>query len=390
MGTHQIDFDRIIERQGTHSEKWDARLVRFGRKDVLPVWVADMDFASPSAVTEALLARAQSPIYGYTQVHEGIYQSLINWMQQQFQWAIAREQILLAPGVIASFRVIIQALTQIGDSIIIQTPVYAAFQHTIQSQQRNTIENPLELTEEGGLFTYRMNLSHLEACAQQGAKMLVLCSPHNPVGRVWQLEELAAVLDIARRYQLIIFSDEIHGDLIYPEYQHIPLGSVSLASDRIISALGPGKTFNLSGLGLSAVVTAHTGMLDQLVSWFAGSASQTHNPFSLTAFEAGYRHGVGWRDALMIYLRDTREQVIHYFSRYWPLVRVIAPQGTILMWLDCRAYGLNDEALNRLFIDQHGLGMSAGIQFGQVGSGFMRLNLAMPRQLLLAKLGGAH
>ncbi len=379
-----FDFDQPLDRTGTHSLKWDGCLSRFGNHDVLPLWVADMDFPGPLQVTEALIARAKHPIYGYTIAHQGVYDSLINWTQDQFDLSLQRDQILLAPGVLASFRMALQTFTAPGDGVILQTPLYAPFQLAIHANGRVPVENSLVLENIDGHLHYRMNLPHLEQCAALGAKILVLCSPHNPVGRVWQQDELQAVLEIARRYQLLIFSDEIHADLIYPEFRHIPLAQLAREDDRLIMAVSPGKTFNQPGLGLAALIIMNDETRARMLSVMTDMT--THNPFSLTAWEAAYRHGTTWRNALMLYLRDSREQILHAIHQHWPLVRPISPQGTVLIWLDCRAYGLDDRALQALFVETYHLGLSPGIQFGHAGSGFMRLNLATPRQRLLAAI----
>ncbi|MDA8328567.1 MAG: PatB family C-S lyase [Betaproteobacteria bacterium] len=379
-----FDFDQPLDRTDTHSLKWDGRLSRFGSRNVLPLWVADMDFPGPPQVSEALIARAKHPVYGYTLAHQGVYDSLINWTQDQFDLRLQREQIILAPGVLTSFHLTLQTFTIPGDGIILQTPLYAPFLSAIHASGRVPIENPLILEEIDGHLHYHMDLPHLEQCAALGAKILVLCSPHNPVGRVWQRDELQAVLNIARRHHLIVFSDEIHADLIYPEFQHTPLAQLASEDDRLIMAVSPGKTFNQPGLGLSALVIMNGETRMHMLSIMADMT--THNPFSLTAWEAAYHHGKAWRDALMLYLRDSREQIMHAIRQHWPQVRPISPQGTVLMWLDCRAYGLDDTALQALFVETYHLGLSPGIQFGHAGSGFMRLNLATPRQRLLAAI----
>jgi cystathionine beta-lyase len=235
-----------------------------------------------------------------------------------------------------------------------------------------------------------MDVEQLEQCAQQGAKLLLLCSPHNPVGRVWQPDELASVLDVARRYQLVVFSDEIHADLIYAGYKHTPLATLAVEGDRVMTAVSPSKTFNLAGLGLSALIISDASIRREMVNAFAQLHIQALNPFSLTAYTAAYQHGSAWRDALMSYLRDTRDAVISYLVQHVPKIRPIEPEGTYLMWLDCRALGMSDAALRDFFVRECGLGLNAGAAFGRPGSGFIRLNLASPRLIIMHALERMH
>lgn len=377
-----FNFDQIIPRTHTASEKWDGRLAKFGRADVTPLWVADMDFAVPPAVQEALLARLQHPIYGYTLVDDSVYDSLIAWLYQQYGWRVAREWILLTPGVVPAMYAAVQALSQPQQGVIVQPPVYPPFFSAVTTHHRILLENPLVL--ENG--RYRMDLVQLEQCAQQGAKLLLLCTPHNPVGRVWQRDELDAVLDIARRYQLTIFADEIHADLIYPEFKHTPLATLASVGDAIITAVAPSKSFNLAGLGLSSLIIPDAAIRSSMVDAFAQLHVQVLNPFSLTAFTAAYQYGGAWRDALMVYVRDTRDAVIAYLAQYIPSIRPIKPEGSYLMWLDCRELGMSDTQLHEFFVQKCAVGMNPGVLFGQGGSGYMRLNLASPRTLIMDAL----
>jgi cystathionine beta-lyase len=377
-----FDFDQIIPRNHTSSEKWDGRLAKLGSADVAPLWVADMDFAVPPAVSDALLARVQHPIYGYTLADDSVYDSLIAWLYQQHGWHVKREWIVLTPGVVPSIYAAVQALTLPTQGVIVQPPVYPPFVSAVTTHERTMFANPLVL--ENG--RYGMNLVQLETQAQQGAKLLLLCSPHNPVGRVWLRDELVAVLAIARRYQLIVFSDEIHADLIYPQFKHIPLATLADAGDTVITAVAPSKTFNLAGLGLSALIIPNAYIRQQMANSFAQLHILALNPFSLTAWTAAYQHGGTWRDALMVYVVDTSDAVMAYCAQHLPVIRPIKPEGTYLMWLDCRALAMSDAALQDFFVHKCGLGLNAGVSFGQGGSGYMRINLASPRAQVMAAL----
>jgi len=275
----------------------------------------------------------------------------------------------------------ITALTAVGDKVIIQSPVYHPFFSAVQDTQRTLVDNPLRLDDNH----YRMDLEHLAQCAEAGAKVLVLCSPHNPVGRVWQKTELQALLAVARRYGLIIISDEIHADLIFPNQQHIPIAT--LAEDvPIITAVSPSKTFNIPGLGLSAIVANDAAQREAIQQIFTHWHVSNTNPFSICGFEAAYQHGEAWLDDLMPYLDETRLAIKSYLEKVLPEVTLISSEGTYLLWLDCRAMGLSDTELHRFFIEQAKVAMSPGTLFGKAGSGFMRLNIAAPRKMVLAAL----
>ncbi|HET9114356.1 MAG TPA: PatB family C-S lyase [Burkholderiales bacterium] len=376
------NFDAPVSRTGTASEKWDGAEAYFGRADIAPLWVADMDFAAPPEVTAALTARARHPVYGYTFATEEVYASLIDWLQACHGWRVEREWILLAPGVVPSIHAAIQAFTTVDEAVIVQPPVYAPFFKAVATLGRPMLENPLRQVQ----GRYRMDVEHLEQCAAQGAKLLLLCSPHNPVARVWQPGELKEVLRIARRYGMTVFADEIHADLVYPEFRHTPLASLADEQDSVITGVAPSKTFNIPGLGLSALIIPDPAQRAKLARIFASQAVHTANPFSLAAFAAAYRHGAGWRDAVMLYLRDNRDAAMRFIAGRLPGIEAVAAEGTYLLWLDCRGLGMNDGVLHDFFVRGCGVGMSPGTVFGTGGSGFMRLNLAAPREFLLQAL----
>lgn len=377
-----IDFDTPINRAGTASLKYDARTTYFGTDDVVPLWVADMDFSAPEAVTEALVKRASHTIYGYTDYPESLYLSMQNWFKSRHDWEIDRENIVMCPGVVPSLHATITAMTEIGDSVIIQPPVYHPFFSAVEDTGRTLIENPLIL-EDG---RYRMDLEHLAVCAEAGAKMLLLCSPHNPVGRVWERSELEALLAVARRYGLTIISDDIHADLVFPNQTHYPLAL--LAKDvRVITALSPSKTFNIPGLGLSALIVNNLKQRQAIETVFNQWHVSNMNPFSISGFEAAYSHGEAWLDDLMPYLADSRMAVEVYLEAELPEIKLLKSEGTYLLWLDCRGLAMDDAALHRFLIEQAKVALSPGTLFGEdTGSGFMRLNIAAPRAVVLSAL----
>lgn len=390
-----MNFDRLIPRDHTDSVKHDGRADYFGTPDVLPLWVADMDFAAPEAVTQALLARAAHPVYGYSRYPAAMFEALIDWMRQRHSWQIERGWILPAPGVVPSLHAAVLAFAAAGEGVIVQPPVYFPFFSAVTATGRRLIENPLRL-EDG---RYEIDFAHLEQCAKD-ARLLLLCSPHNPVGRVWTREELAQVLDIAERHDLVVLSDEIHHDLIYPGRHHSVLAMLAdeLATDaaRVVTAAAPSKTFNIPGLGLSVLISPDPGRRAALSKAFDLLHAGNYNPFSSAAFAAGYRHGAAWLDALMAYLAQTRDFVSDFAERNLPGIRVIEPEGTYLLWLDCRELCAvrqwNDVALKRFFVEQAKVGMNPGPVFGAGGSGFMRMNIGAPRQVIetaLLRIAGA-
>lgn len=384
-------FDRIHIRSGTSSLKYDALGEVFGRKDIIPLWVADMDFAVPPAVQRALTERAAHPIFGYTLHPESLYESLLHWLATRHAWHIERESVMLCPGVVPSLHACIMALCRAGDTVIAQPPVYAPFLSAPEICGRKLLLNPLKLTE--GRYTF--DLDDLERCATEGGRLLILCSPHNPVGRVWQKDELQALLAVCGKHGITVISDEIHADLIYPGFKHIPLATLS-DKVKIVTAVAPSKTFNIPGLGLSALVMPDKADRTAVNKAFGTLHVSASNPFSIAAFEAAYREGAAWLDALLEYLGGTRDLVREFLRQYLPQIKMIDPEGTYLLWLDCRAMGLSDKQLRDFFVLEAGVGLSPGAMFGTQGNGFMRMNIGAPRSVIrqalenIARAAAAH
>lgn len=388
-------FDRTVSREGTQSLKYDAKLQTFGTNDVMPMWVADMDFAIPEAISKALQARAKHPVFGYSIAPESLYEALIDWLLAKHHWQVKREWIVLTPGVVPSLNLVVAALTAENTGVIVQPPVYFPFFSAVTNQNRRLVENPLQLKDDTfGNLHYQMDFQHLDACAKE-AKLMLLCSPHNPVGRVWQKDELLTLLAIANKRDLIILSDEIHADLVYSNAQHQSLShlvseselpSISDSSHRIITAVSPSKTFNIPGLGLSALIVPNEAHRQTIQSHLNKMGVSVTNPLNLVAFEAAYREGGDWLNALMAYLQNTRDEAIAFIKKNLPKINVISPQGTYLLWLDCRKLNLDDQALNRFFIQEAKLGLSPGAMFGRGGEGFMRMNIGTTKANLIAAL----
>lgn len=383
-----FDFDREIPRAGTASVKYDGAAACFGSAELIPMWVADMDFAAPEAITRALMERAAHPVYGYTLYPDSMAEALMSWMKKRHDWEIERSSILMCPGVVTALHATVLAVTQPDESVIVQSPVYAPFFSCVTTTGRRLVDNPLKL--ENG--RYAIDFDHLEQCAAEGARLLLLCSPHNPVGRVWTRDELERIMGIARRHDLTILADEIHADLVYPGTmahpgtRHTALATLATNGDSIITAVAPSKTFNIPGLGLSALIVPNPAQRAALRKVFDQLHVLACNPFSITAFEAAYREGEPWLESLLAYLQETRDFVRGYLDSHLPSIQLIEPEGTYLLWLDCRSLGMNDEELQRFFVQEAGVGLSPGTLFGMGGSGFMRMNIGAPRRIVAKAL----
>lgn len=374
----EFDFDTPIPREGTGAVKFDGRQQYFGTADVTPLWVADMDFAVPECVTRALRERIEHPVFGYTLYPESLYQSIIDWFARRHDWIIQRDWILMVPGVVPSLFAAVQTFAGEDEGVIVQSPVYFPFFSAVTTNRRQLLLNPLR--EING--RYEMDFEHLELCAQQGARLLMLCTPHNPVGRVWSEAELQAVLRIARKYDLTILSDDIHADLTYSGVTHTMLGRLAQPGDKIVTAIAPNKTFNIPGLGLSALIVPDAKQRKAIKQTFEFLHVGNTNPLSMVAFEAAYREGEEWLNALMKYIEATRDFVADYLQKNIPEIKLVKPEATYLLWLDCRGLGMSDLQLKEFFIKQCQLGMNPGVVFGENGSGFMRMNIGASKSLI--------
>ncbi len=372
----RFDFDTPIDRENTDCEKWDGRKKKFGRSDVIPLWVADMDFATAPAVLEALRARALHPVFGYTFASESLLESLLHWYEARQHWRIDPARLQLAPGVVPSLSACVQALTQKSDGILVPTPVYPPFLDLVKKNDRRLVTS--ELTCDGKRWTFDFDDLHVKA---RDTKLLLLCHPHNPVGREWTHEELHRLIELALRHNLVIVSDEIHGDLVYPGVTHTPLATLAPPELRLVTALSPSKAFNIPGLNLSAVIAAQSDDQEAIRRVLARGYVNALNPFTLSAFEAAYRFGAEWLDALRDYLAGNLELALH-FLRQEPQIECLPPEATCLLWLDCRGMNRDDTSLRHFFVQQAGLGLNDGPSFGPGGTGFMRLNIGTQRARL--------
>lgn len=375
----KYDFAKSINRRGTNSYKWDNLEDLFGEKDILPLWVADMDFSSPPAVVEAVVKRAAQGIYGYTVYDEGYTDSIRDWFQKRFNWDVKHEYLSYCPGVVTALSIAVECFTQRGDRIIIQPPVYYPFYEVISENGRIFVKNPLEYRNDA----YFINYGHLEQLMQEGAKMLLLCSPHNPGGRVWTREELVRLGNLCLKYKVLVVSDEIHCDLTFPGFPHIPFASISaeMAANSIV-CLAPSKTFNIPGIQASFTVipdSAKKALFDQKLNALNLTMP---NFFIPAAVKACYRYGEEWLAEVMQYIQENKDYAIKYLSKNIPQLQTMPPQATYLLWVDCKELGLAVEDLKELMYKKAGVAFSEGSVFGEEGVGFIRINLACTRETL--------
>jgi cysteine-S-conjugate beta-lyase len=376
----KYNFDQIIHRTNTASEKWDQSELLFGDKDVLPMWVADMDFMAPPEVVAALQKRAEHGIYAYTIKPLSYYEAIIEWIKRRHGWNIQKEWMITSPGVVTSLSILVSTLTEPGDNVLIQSPVYPPFYDVVKRNNRNLVIHELQLND--GYYT--MDMDALEKQIEAGVKLLLLCSPHNPVGRVWKLDELKRLGEICVKHQVLIVSDEIHCDLVYRGNQHIPMASISeTLLQQTITCMAPSKTFNLAGLQSSMVIIPNDRLRRRYHDMLTTLSLGMESYFGVTAVETAYRYGEPWLEDMIDYLQGNLNFVIDYFRERLPQIQVIKPEGTYLVWLDCRGLGLNSRDLHKFMSKEAKVGLNQGGAFGTNGEGFLRLNIACPRSLLL-------
>jgi cysteine-S-conjugate beta-lyase len=379
----RYDFDTVLDRRNTHSLKWDHCRDGFGLDDVIPMWVADMDFAAPPAVVEAVARRAAHGAYGYVSVPESFWESAIAWLRRRHQWTVDRRWLHRAPGVVPALSLCVNAFTEPGDGVVVQPPVYYPFFHAIENNGRRLVRNPLVADGE----TFRMDLADLERKIDSRTRLAILCSPHNPVGRVWSRDELERFGEICARRDLVVLSDEIHMDLTLPGHRHVPLATVSPAlADRTVTCVSPSKTFNLAGLSMSLIVAGNPELLARYGRQFDASGLGIASLFGTVALEVAYRNGDDWLDQLLDYLAANVDFAERFIRERIPALRFIRPEGTYLALIDCGRLGMAQEELDELFLRTARVYFDSGPWFGREATGFERINLACPRATLTEAL----
>lgn len=374
------DFDHIYPRVDTDSVKWDSIKTTYGKDDLVPLWVADMDFMAPTPVIDALSDYTRRGLFGYSLMPDALYQAIFDWEKTHYSYSLEKEDILFSPGVVPSIGVAIQAYTQPGDSILIHDPVYHPFANMVKANERNLVTSPLGI--EDGHFI--MDLTDMEAKIKNNqVKMLILCNPHNPGGRVWTKAELIACGLLCQQYGVLVVSDEIHQDLVFAPHQHHSFHTLAPDfADFSIILTAATKTFNLAAVKLSMVYIKNKELRAAFQKVQSTTEQNTINTFGYVATQAAYEKGEPWRQDLLAYLAENSRYTEAFFKEHLPQVKVMAPEGTYLMWLDFRAYDLSPKDLEDKLVQEAGVVLNNGAIFGNGGRGFMRLNLACPRETL--------
>lgn len=377
--TRKYDFDEVIDRRGTDCIKHDLLGPFFGSEDVLPVWVADMDFRVPDFIMDAIRKRLEHEVLGYTYRSEGFFQSVVDWVKRRHNWTIDREWVTFSPGVVSAITASVLANTEPGDKVIVQPPVYFPFFESVRGVKRRLVENPLKL-ENGRYF---FDLDDLESKIDSKARMMLLCSPHNPGGMVWKRQELEALSKICDKHGIMLVSDEIHADLLFESQVHTPYAMVSeSAAQNSIVCMAPSKTFNVAGLSSSVVIIPNPEIRKKFDKLMQTLHISMGNIPGTVALEAAYTYGDEWLSQMMGYVQGNYDFLEEYFAKNLPKVNVMKPEATFLVWLDFRAYGMKDKQLNKFIVEHARTGLNNGGRFGTGGDGFMRINIGCPRSIL--------
>ena len=371
----KYDFDELIDRRGTDCVKWDSEPA-----GVLPMWVADMDFKTAPCITEALKKRVEQGIFGYTRVPESYYDAVTGWFADRHGWHIERDRIIYTSGVVPALSAIIKAETRPGDKVILQTPVYNCFFSSVRNNGCIIAEN--RLLRRGD--TYEMDFDDLELKASDPAvRLMLLCNPHNPCGRVWRRDEPERVADICARHGVTVVSDEIHCELVMPGYEYVPFASLSPETERMsVTCLSPSKAFNIAGLQIANIVCSDPDRRARIDRAINDNEVCDVNPFGVVALQEAYRHGADWLDQLNVYLHGNYEYMIDFCRRELPRYPVMKLEGTYLAWMDVSALGIPVAILEQRLVDDARLRLNAGTMYGEAGEGYMRWNLACPRARL--------
>lgn len=384
-----FDFDTIIDRWNTDSVKYDGIAEEFGCRDILPMWVADMDFQAPPVVVEAVRKCCDRGVYGYTFRSDDSKDAFCAWVRRCYRWETRTEWLSSSPGIVTALSLAVRALTDPGDRVLIMTPVYPPFYSVVRDNGRELVYSPLRCDGE----RYVIDWENLETGLRDGARLLILCNSHNPVGRVWTREELKRIGELCCRYRVWIVSDEIHADLALFGNRHTVLASVSEEiADRTLTAMAPSKTFNIAGMMNSIIVASNPEVLKRYNRELLSLHLDSGNIFGHVALKAAYQGGEAWLNELVDYLGKNVDFALSYFRDELPEVKVCRPEGSFLLWLDFRATGLEHEICGERLLKKGKIGLNDGLAFGEEGRGFRRMNVGCPRRILeegLARIGRA-
>lgn len=376
----KYDFDEIIDRRGTNCVKWDGA----ENPDVLPMWVADMDFRTAPAIIEALRSRVDHGVFGYTRVPQSYYEAVTGWFARRHGWNIDKDWIIYISGVVPALSAIIKALTVPGDKVLIQTPVYNCFFSSIRNNGCEIVESPLVYADN----TYSIDFEDLERkAADPKVKAMILCNPHNPAGRVWNRDELIRIGEICIRHDVVVIADEIHCELVMPGYEYTPFASISEEFSRhSVSCVSPSKAFNIAGLQIANIVCADAGRRAKIDRAININEVCDVNPFGVIALQAAYNEGAEWLDQLLEYIHGNYEYMRSFCEKHLPDFPITKLEGTYLVWMDCRKFGMTSAELEKVLIQDAKLWLNAGTMYGKDGEGFMRWNIACPRARMIEGL----
>lgn len=380
----QYDFGKIVDRHGTNCIKYDTLAANYGRSDLIPLWVADMDFETPDFIIDAMKRRLEHPIFGYTAEYDGYWDSITSWLREQHDWHVEREWLRYIPGIVKGIGMVINVFTEPGDKIIIQPPIYHPFRLIPLANGREVAYNPLKSADGEH---YEMDFDNLENIIDERCKVLLLSSPHNPIGIMWDRDTLARLAEIAAAHDILVVSDEIHCDMPLYGHTHIPFAAVSDAAAHCSITFGaPSKTFNLAGIVSSYSIVPDRALRDKFYSWLAANEFDMATIFAMTATEAAFTLGDGWRRQMLRYVEGNIDFVADYLERNIPQVRAVKPQASYLVWLDFSRLGLKHETLVDLIVNKARLAMNDGAMFGAEGRQHMRMNVGCPRSVLAEAL----
>lgn len=378
------DFDKIIDRRDTGALKVDVLGERYGRPDLLPLWVADMDFETPSFITYALRRRLDHSLFGYTVEPPEYWPAVMRWLADRHGWQVEREWLTNIPGIVKGIGMAINVFVKEDEKVIIQPPVYHPFRLTPEGNRRQVVMNPLRENPDG---TYSMDFDHLARVADEKCRMLILSNPHNPAGITWDRDTLHRLAEFCHSRGIIVISDEIHSDMALWDNRHIPFASVSPEAAACSITFGaPSKTFNIAGIVSSYAIVPDAGLRERFYGWLQANELNEPTIFSPIATVAAFTQGDEWRRAMLSYVQDNIDYVIDYCREHLPAIRPLRPQASFLVWLDCRSLGLDHDALIDLFVNKARLALNDGEMFGPGGQGFMRLNVGCPRAILTEAL----
>ncbi len=371
------DFDKIIDRNNSNSIKYDGSERVFKQKNLIPLWVADMDFETPKYIVDAIKERVNHGLFGYPEYSKDLFTHILNWIYKKHNWRLNKKNMTLSPTVVTSLSVAIEAFSEVEDKIMIFTPVYGPFYSVVTEQNRKLTELPL-INENG---YYKIDFELFENSIDKDTKMLLLCSPHNPIGRVWKKTELEKLGEICLKYGIVIISDEIHSDIVYSN--HTPIASISNKLSNITLTLNsPGKTFNVSGLEISYLYSENLNMLDKFKKIMKRRAITVENIVSLIALEASYKDADTYITELTKYLENNIDFTLNYLKKELPKLKINKPEGTYLLWLDFSDFNLSHKEISTLLLEKSSLALTDGLFFGKNGDNFFRLNVALPKENL--------